>query len=920
MSNKLLVFLAGLLLLTALGSYVYYRRTVAQVPVDAWSLVPDDAVLVLATRDHPTLVRHLRETQLWDNLAALPYFQQVEENAQLLDSLTNSRHNLLRFLGRKTVLASVHITGPGSFDLLYQVPLNTVREYRQVRAAAEALARHPRFRVSSRTYQGHVLTAVQERGNGSGVTYFNYRNHLIISSNPGLIEKVIARIGHPGQASVAADFRNIDYLQLREVDATLLVNYRQLPPFLDVFFRPELRPSAQVLTGLGRNGLLEVQLAGNKLLMNGFTNPETARDALHQRVHGQAAQRLGMAEVVSLRTAVLMHLGVEQPGSLRTGRPLAAPDSATASALDSLGRQFTQEAALCYLAAPSPRQAPARLVLVRCQNPTRVATLLGQLRRARGSSPAFERVGPYQIHSLGLPEVPARLLGPMFGGFPAAGAVAQVGHYVAFADDPAALRPWLQDVAAGNVWTRSPTQVAFLQETQPLARFSLFLDTQNSWNVLLRGLREERRAGLLRNETLFKRFPQVTLQLVPAEVEEGPAGQYFTQILLRRPAATVATQTGSLTRETSGLRFPTPLTSPPVLVSVANARTPGILAQDSAYVLHYITPEGIIAWSDTLNGPLVGPVRRLALGGSQGFLVATPSRVYHYDVQGRAAPHFPLNLPDSVQASSLVTSGADGRQPARLLVGGGGGNFFLFDTNGNALPGWQPKRLDFAPAAPPHYLTIGGSDVLVVLLENGYIFAFDRAGGTYPGFPISVGARLHTAAFVEAGPTLQRSRLTVVTQQGERVQFNLSGYILNRNRLSTWTRGTTFRIIPDQLQRSYVVARQDPTGQLTIFDAAGRRLLTRHFLTADEKPVQFFDYGSGRRLVAITDPGPQQVYLFDAKGQLLNNQTFPSTVGGVQATYDVGANAWQLYHVQGRQLKRVLVPNDGRLPVAAPLR
>ncbi|MCR5886414.1 hypothetical protein LRS06_01220 [Hymenobacter sp. J193] len=533
MSNKLLVFLAGLLLLSALGSYVYYRRAVASVPVDAWALVPDDAVLVLASRDHPTLVRHLRETQLWDNLAALPYFQQVQENGRLLDSLTNSRNNLLRFLGRKTVLASVHITGPGSFDVLYQVPLNTVREFRQVRAAAEALGRHPRFQVNSRTYHGHVLTDVRERGTGNGVTYFNYRNHLILSSGAGLVEKVIARLEHTGQPSVAADFRNTDFLQLRDVDATLLINYRQLPPFLDLFFRPELRPSAQVLTGLGRNGLLELQLAGNKVLLNGFTNPETSRDALHQRLLREPAQRLGMAEVLSLRTAILLHLGVARPTALHTTRTLPAPDSATATALDSIARQLTDEAALCYLAAPSARQAPARLVLVRCADPARVALALGQLRRARGASPAFERVGSYEIHSLGLPEVPARLLGPLFAGFTGAGAVAQAGNYVAFADDASALRGWLQDVAAGHVWARSPTQVAFLEETQPLARFSIFLDTQNSWNVLLRSLREERRAGLLRNETLFKRFPQLAFQLVPAAPEEGAAGQYFTQLLLR---------------------------------------------------------------------------------------------------------------------------------------------------------------------------------------------------------------------------------------------------------------------------------------------------------------------------------------------------------------------------------------------------
>ena len=46
MSRKLLALLTALLLLLALATYVYYRRTLAAVPVDPYALVPDDAVLV----------------------------------------------------------------------------------------------------------------------------------------------------------------------------------------------------------------------------------------------------------------------------------------------------------------------------------------------------------------------------------------------------------------------------------------------------------------------------------------------------------------------------------------------------------------------------------------------------------------------------------------------------------------------------------------------------------------------------------------------------------------------------------------------------------------------------------------------------------------------------------------------------------
>ena len=907
MSQKLLVFLVGLLLVSALGSYLYYRRTVARTPVDPWALVPDDAVLVAATRDHPTLIRHLKETQIWDNMTGVRYFQQLEDNVTLIDSIAGSRDVVLRFLGTKLVLTSMHVTSPGAFDLLFQVPIGTVREYRQLRTLVDGLGQDARYRISTREYRGQQLTDISQRGSDSGFTYLNYRNQLIMSSNAGLVEAVVRRLEQPELPSIAADFQNTDYLQHKDVDAMLLLNYRQFPRFLNVFFRPELRPSLESLTGLTRNGLLEMKLVGNKILFNGFANPETTRDALHERLRGQPAQRLRMSEVLSLRTALLLHLGLDDMSKLPPAVRPASTDTLTAqthSLFDSLTASFSREAALCYLASPSPRQSPAKLALVYCPDPARTATLLGQLRRLTGASPSFERVGSYRIYQTGVPELPSQLLGGFFTGFEAAPVVAQVGEYLAFGKDADALRSWLNDVVGKATWSSSPAQVAFLQETQPLARLNLVMDTRNSWNVLLRALVEERRAGLLRNETLFKRFPQLSLQLVPATNEADTGAQYYTQLLLRHPVAGPAVASLQGANATGGLlTFKTPLASSPTLVAVTGARLPGVLVQDNAQVLHYVTPDNAVAWSDTLLGPQVGNISRLPVGGNLGYLLATPTQLHFFDQQGRMAPNFPLNLPDTVRASSLTPGPVVGNTPPRLLVGGGGGNLFLYNTNGLAFNGWQPKRLDFNLAAPPHYLAVGGRTVIVTLLENGYVYAYNQQGTLYPGFPLSVGARMHSGAFVEVGTTLRRTRLTVVNQHGERLTFNLSGDVVSKGRVATWSRSSVFRLIADPAGRSYVVAREEG-GQLSLFTPTGRQLLTQKFLTSARKPIQFFDFGAGRQVFVLTEPGPRQAYIYDAKGRLVGGQPFASTAPEIGLHYEAGTGIYHLYRTVGKELRR----------------
>ena len=416
MSRKLLaLLLTALVVLLALTTYIYYRRTLAAVALDPYALVPDDAVLVVSTHDHPALVRHLQETQLWDNLTAVGYFQKAAGHLALADSLAGNSARaggVLPLLGRKLVLTSLHLTGPDRFDLLFQVPLSSVREYRQVRSLLDALGRDRRYRLALRELDGQELSVLTEVSTEAGLTVVNYRNHLLFSSNAALVEAALRRVGRPAGAAptVAAEFQELDLLRGRGVDGTVLVNYRRLPALFDVLFQPGQPPGPDLLTGLVRNGLLQVRLSGNRVLAQGFSNPETAAGALHQRLRGVPAGPLGLADILSSRTALLLHLAAP-PARLTTPRRPAANRGADSAAtglparhravLDSVRATLGAEVAVAYLAAPAPGRPAGQVALVRCPNPARTAAWLGRERRAAGLSPAYTRVGPYVLYAAG---------------------------------------------------------------------------------------------------------------------------------------------------------------------------------------------------------------------------------------------------------------------------------------------------------------------------------------------------------------------------------------------------------------------------------------------------------------------------------------------------------------------------------------
>jgi hypothetical protein len=157
---------------------------------------------------------------------------------------------------------------------------------------------------------------------------------------------------------------------------------------------------------------------------------------------------------------------------------------------------------------------------------------------------------------------------------------------------------------------------------------------------------------------------------------------------------------------------------------------------------------------------------------------------------------------------------------------------------------------------------------------------------------------------VQAGTTLSRTRLTLVNQHGELITFTLSGDILSRTRVATWSRTARFRLVPDARERGYLVTREDGNQLDVYLPNQSAPLITQRFVTSGPKPVQFFDVGKGNRIVAVTEPGPGQVFLYDAKGRMLGGEALPSTGAGVGLSYDATTGTYHLVRLVGRELRR----------------
>lgn len=908
-----------LLLILALGLLAYLRYSTSRRGIDKWTLVPDDAVVVLETSQTTDALRRLQRSDLWPTLLAAPAVQDARELMTLIDSLHNSqRQTLTRFLTGKRLLIALH-PGAGAEEggLLLLVPVQSVRQHRYVRTLTEDLARSPRFRVTKQEIEGLLVTQIDRTSpvaaeNGPVLTYASYRNILIVSHRRALVESVIQRIARKALTSPAPGFAGIDYLRLPDTWANVWISFRQLPVALGTLLGPAARPAIDELSSLGRDGLLGLEAHNENLTLKGFTHPEVAQGALARTLGTQSPRVPKLWPVVSTRTALLLHFGMPDLRPLRqAARTTDSVETTIGLALDSVVATLRDEVALCLPATADARGVALadRLAYAYAPDPLRTVRALNRLPGGRG---AVETFGGYLIRPVRVPELPRRLFGPLFAGFDSTGTqgvVALVGHYAIFAPSAQSLRALLVDMAAGKVLKEAP---AVLGSGQRASTLTLYVQTANAWPLLLRYLRPEHRTDALRHESFLKRFPALAFQVSRPDPKNDA---FYTTLVLQHAVSgeTGAGMADNPSAAVTAVTFEHALRSAPMLVR-GGTGGPDVVVQDEAGTLHAVDAGGRVTWADTMAGPLVEPLFRTPTGiGRPRLLLATAARLYALEAPtGYEVENFPFYLSDSMRIQHLAAMPAEGSD-FTLLVDDPAGNLYGFDLRGRPVNGWQARQLGAPLADVPRPVRVDGRDLVVLALANGDVFVLDRSGGVLPGFPVSAGGTLddHCLAVV-AGSNTRSTQLAVLTTGGQLTTFNLRGERVKLRQFPRASREARFTlVIADNgtagvpPSGEFVVCRQEE-GRVTLVDPlTGTTRLSHGFLTAAPKDVQLFKLiGGGGTIYALTERGPGKTYLYDDHDQLLAGGALDSG-GPVALTYLPTTGEYVVWAAKGKTLRRV---------------
>ncbi len=869
-------------------------------------MVPSNAIYVFESSRLSNTWDQLHESVMWPSLTGIKAVKNLEDKLNAIDTISGEPGGIQRLLG-SSFLISTHVVKKNAFDYLFLVDLTQIESQQVISSLLEKYQNDSSTAVRERTYQEMQINEIES--SDWIFSYLVYDNKFIGSFTPFLVEDVIRRITNPETPGFASVNENLMSMpKLSNDDGNFYVNVSNLGEFMAAFAAPDHVSQAREISHFAENSFLDFKIGSNTAYLSGFTHGGTNRKFL-STFNDQAPVEVDFKFRVPVNTAVFYHFSFSDVGAWHTrarafwelhNRPFIDERNEFFELysldIDEFYAGIGNSVSLIQLEIPG-RSEFTPIVMAHTRDANGIMNTMNRMgesiARAAGDTTYVERYGAYQIRELDIPRFPSQVFGPLFEGFDRT--------YFAFDDDMLYLAPdlvtlkeTLSAISSENTWGRSVLYNKFIDDLLDEANITMVVNNRKSWENVLAKSDPVWKEFASENEGSLKNFGLVSLQF--SKMDDF----YYTSISLlhdgkpipseRQPAANIRYQ--------AALTYPS-RTKPFVVRNHTNNQLETVL-QDSANYFHLIGSDGKVLWSKLLDQEITSEVEQVDFyeNGKLQYFFTTDSSIHIIDRLGNYVEGYPVSLRHRARYASVVDY--DNSRRYRWLISDEFGNLFLYNKNGVVLEGWTPRPLGGRLSSAPFHIRVRGRDCIIAVEASGKVHMMNRRGEYYPNFPLDLGVRVETVPYVKPGADFSESQLTVINKDGKLVTFNMSGEVVRSEQLYKPTTDTEFRLVPDLLGKTYVIARYDRQ-RLVIMDRQQNEIMAKDYLKGNELDVQYYDFGSDVQVYTVADPAQSFTYIYGNDGTMIGTQPL-SSGKEIALLYSELNKTFTIYYVSGKRL------------------
>ncbi|MDF2158678.1 hypothetical protein [Algoriphagus sp. CAU 1675] len=890
--KSLLIVLS--LVLLAVAGYWTYSTYYSYKKINNLELIGQDAVFVIQSDRGAETWNQLVSHPSWDILNKLPAFQELSSQLSLLDSLTGKTGKITHLLSEKTFTLSYHPTGSESFDLLFTLEANP-SDVQEITSEIEQKLEKD-ARLVPRTYSEQPIVEYFDSNNNRRWSFSFLGNILILSESSFLIEEAIRNFINTDQPSFP-ELLGSSY-QGSSTGEHIFISSKGLGNLLKgttVDSENQLVKALEIFQAVAE---LELRLDQNEIRLEGpihLTEPVNFTPSLQAN--------LGLIEnAISNRTLALTQYNLE---SIFESQKLINRAFQSKSTLEAeIQRTLVDRGFLDNFTG--------ELYLMSLESFGGAEQNLGLLCRTTNSEQTFEMLRGYlesnheefsdfylenEILFIPEEEFPAHLFQGKFPGFNQT-FVTKSEDLLIMTNSQEGMKLILDDLISGNTWGKSAKAPLAKSGLTPSAGFSKLILTDKIWSTWTGKTKASWSTFLQKYASTFLAFPSLSFRI------NQISGQAIATLSL--PFGEVEMDQSpseggiSLSAE-KRINFGTRLIYGPKAITNYQDNTEDLIVQDENNILYLINSAGEVVYTAQLSGPVISDVFQVDYykNGKLQLLVATSDYIYGIDRLGNPLPEYPFSL-QGEKITHLNLVDYSNTRDYRYFLSTEKGNLYLLDKTGVQLEGWNPLILgERSVSAPAHFRVLGSGDFMGTLGQKGNLYLFNRRGEKLAGSPIDLGGEFSSGLVFGRASNSRVFQLTGITKSGEFIKVNFNGEITYRNQLMKEDRDSEFYLISDQKELDHLIFLRN-FNQIKVINREEQELFTAR-VTEGPLEFQYFDFGSDKKFIVITDLTQEFSYLYDLQGNLQTQLPIESA-GPLQITYQNNLGQFRIRSISGNQL------------------
>lgn len=700
--------------------YQYYRGTNAS----ELETVPADVAWLISCDPSGGELQQLAKTGFFNGHDSIPVLKSWYNSLISFDSLVANTLEFKKQFAQHPLVVSGHVTGPGSFSLLFITKLSGTNP--------DGLASNLTVKLlgastesQTRSYNGVDIHEVSIGKSNQVFAWAVTKGIFVGSFTPYLVEDAIRQQRSGKAPSPATRLQN--FMDGKEKGLLAAIRYSGFQRWVNTQINPNAGIALSPLQRVGDWTIAKLELHPNLISFSGTTTLNDSLEfiSLFKNQQPISSKIIGM---LPSRTAAAIIWGFSDPQRFidDLGVYLKKQDGnqvVTSGDRNTILKYFKpwigKEVALLVTQPVSITTDNHYFALINIANENTCKISLSEfatnLKLADKSAAAEESYNGYVIRYLPLQGILSSLFGPLFNRINRF-YYTIVDHHLVVANQASALRGFINDIKTKNLLSLDERYHAMENNIPKQSNLFFYCSIPQS-ELIFRAVAVPQWVNwLAKYGSTLKGWNGLTFSIANQQGVYSSSGclSYFNT-RIRGPHLMWNT------------KLDTTISIGPFIPGKLNKL---VLVQDVKQQLYAIDQEGNIRWKKKMDSNVKGEINAIDYyqNGTEQYLFSTSSFIYMIDSSGNNIGNYPLRLPAGTSNGlSLITfdSSATGK---RFYVACTNLRLYGYEINGKPLIGFNTIKLPDIITQPIRIVHSGSEQYLSLIDQNGTCFFIDRAG------------------------------------------------------------------------------------------------------------------------------------------------------------------------------------------------